>query len=277
MIDVKKYIESGILDEYAAGIISENEKKEVEALADIYPEIAKELNSINMSLAAFALVGGVEPPDKMEEQIWAEILNLDSNVINLNTKSNSQVSKPTNIQKLSKYSAVATLVIMIFVTIGWAVTFKNRYDASQKALSHLDKQNQKLNNSIAELEKLNQSFYIRDSILSNPNTTFIKLSGIKSKSPKSKAYVVWDKSTADVYIDILSLPKNPPDKQYQLWAISQIGRQISVGLFDVPEVKKILPIGKTQEAVQFFVSLEPKGGAKLPTLKEKYIYGNVDR
>ena len=97
MIDVKKYIESGILDEYAAGIISENEKKEVEALADIYPEIAKELNSINMSLAAFALVGGVEPPAKMEEQIWEELLNLDSNVINLNTKSNSKVSNPKKI------------------------------------------------------------------------------------------------------------------------------------------------------------------------------------
>lgn len=277
MIDVKKYIESGILDEYAAGIISENEKKEVEALADIYPEIAKELNSINMSLAAFALVGGVEPPDKMEEQIWAEILNLDSNVINLNTKSNSKVSSPKKINKLGQYSAVATLVIMIFVSIGWAINFKNKFDTSQKELSNLSEQNQKLNDNNSELEKLNHSYYLKDSIFSNPNSKLIQLNGVKKKSPTSKAYVVWDKSTADVYIDILSLPQNPPDKQYQLWAISQIGRQISVGLFDMPENNEIIPIGKTNESVQFFVSLEKKGGAKIPTLKEKYVYGNVDR
>ena len=50
MIDIKKYIESGILEEYVAGTLTSQERAEVEELIEIHPELAQEIESISISL-----------------------------------------------------------------------------------------------------------------------------------------------------------------------------------------------------------------------------------
>ena len=47
-VDVKAYIESGILESYVLGFASEQEVQEVRCLSHIYPEIAEELKEGNL-------------------------------------------------------------------------------------------------------------------------------------------------------------------------------------------------------------------------------------
>lgn len=55
MKNVQEYIASGILEMYASGNISEQESKEVEAMAAEHPEIRKELDGISNAIEAYAM------------------------------------------------------------------------------------------------------------------------------------------------------------------------------------------------------------------------------
>ncbi len=44
-MNISAYIDSGILEEYALGIVSPQEKQEVECLTQVYPELKAELEA----------------------------------------------------------------------------------------------------------------------------------------------------------------------------------------------------------------------------------------
>jgi hypothetical protein len=54
-MDISNYIASGVLELYVNGLLSEPEKREVEALAAQYPEIKQEIFHIEEALEAYAM------------------------------------------------------------------------------------------------------------------------------------------------------------------------------------------------------------------------------
>lgn len=61
MIDVKQYIESGIVDEYCLGLLSAEEAAAVRHLAEQYAEIQQEIDNILQSLELYATEESPEP------------------------------------------------------------------------------------------------------------------------------------------------------------------------------------------------------------------------
>ena len=53
-MDIKEYISSGILESYVLGNASEQERREVECISSIYPEIRQELDALSRSLEKYA-------------------------------------------------------------------------------------------------------------------------------------------------------------------------------------------------------------------------------
>ena len=53
-MDVEKYLASGILELYIAGILSEKENLEIANYAKEYPEIQKEIEAIEASILALS-------------------------------------------------------------------------------------------------------------------------------------------------------------------------------------------------------------------------------
>ena len=72
-MDINHYIETGVLDNYVLGSISERDKRAVECLSKIYPEINEELRKIQRSIEAFAKAGAVQPPKGLKTKILKEI------------------------------------------------------------------------------------------------------------------------------------------------------------------------------------------------------------
>lgn len=68
-MDIKKYIESGILEEYVLG---HKPDPEIEELARRYPEIQQEIETIESVLEAYALSQSISPPAGILE----DLLNL---------------------------------------------------------------------------------------------------------------------------------------------------------------------------------------------------------
>ena len=72
-MDIKAYIESGILEQYVIGTLSAAEMAEVERNIKLYPEIANEIKAIEITLEAYARHQGVAP--KLTEEKLIENLH----------------------------------------------------------------------------------------------------------------------------------------------------------------------------------------------------------
>jgi hypothetical protein len=53
-MNANEYINSGILQDYCLGLLTDDEKKNVDAMCQAYPEVAKELQLLHLALEQYA-------------------------------------------------------------------------------------------------------------------------------------------------------------------------------------------------------------------------------
>lgn len=63
MTDVQEFIESGILEMYVLGQVTDHEAQEVERMAALFNEVQEEITSISITLEQYALRQQETPPD----------------------------------------------------------------------------------------------------------------------------------------------------------------------------------------------------------------------
>ena len=68
-MDVQAYIASGILEEYALGLLTEEQSREVETNASRHQEIKTELEAIQKALAGYAEAQAVNPPAEVKSEL----------------------------------------------------------------------------------------------------------------------------------------------------------------------------------------------------------------
>jgi mannose-6-phosphate isomerase-like protein (cupin superfamily) len=76
-MDIKAYIESGILELYALDQLAVQKKLELERLLIIYPELNEELTQIHDALEHLAMVTAVAPTLYLKDRIVEQIENQD--------------------------------------------------------------------------------------------------------------------------------------------------------------------------------------------------------
>ncbi|MCB0642298.1 MAG: hypothetical protein KDC44_11690, partial [Phaeodactylibacter sp.] len=77
-MDNKAYIESGILEHYLLGLLSEAEAKAVEVKIAQEPEIRAALQDLDQSLATYALAQSEPLPEALTQQILSHIDQLEA-------------------------------------------------------------------------------------------------------------------------------------------------------------------------------------------------------
>lgn len=68
-MEIKKYIESGILEAYVIGAASEKEAEEVLQLKQVHPRIERALNELEADLERIASYMAVTPPPRLWDRI----------------------------------------------------------------------------------------------------------------------------------------------------------------------------------------------------------------
>ena len=72
-MDIKAYIESGIIESYVMRLTSPEETADVESMMFAYPEIAKAVNDFEIRLEEHLITNGVSPLPGLKQAIWNEI------------------------------------------------------------------------------------------------------------------------------------------------------------------------------------------------------------
>lgn len=76
-MNIEDYIASGILEEFVLGQLDQEMCESILALAELHPEIKREIDTIEKSVEMLARAYAVEPPAELEQQIFDAIEQAD--------------------------------------------------------------------------------------------------------------------------------------------------------------------------------------------------------
>lgn len=264
-MDIKAYIASGILELYVAGALSEKESQEVYALTQQYPEVLKEVKSIEASI--IKLTAAASPKD-VKHSFGAIKTHINS------TKKDVKViplDKPkTNWFKYVGWAASLVLAAGLLWVLNENKTLKEHIRIVETSKELLETQIENANNSLAEAEKLVE-------VLRDRNIIEVPLDG-QGNFANAFAKVYWDKNNNSIYLDAKELPDAPQGKVYQVWSLTLNPlTPTSLGTIDDfnADDNKIFAITNTNASEAFGITLEPAGGSETPTMQQLYTLGVV--
>ncbi|MEO5889407.1 MAG: anti-sigma factor [Ferruginibacter sp.] len=252
-------ISSGILELYAAGLTSENEKILVEQYLSTYQEVAVELANITASLEAYAWQFLILPAPGVKEKILARI-NGDKNynaipVADLNKKNYHNI-----INGVSPYwrTAAAASIALLITSAGLQFINHYKYSAINKELTAT----RQMLTTLAEKEK---DIAGNISVVQSKYSVPVALKGLEA-APEAAAKIFWMKNTGEVFIDASNLPATPAGKRYQLWGIVD-GKPVDGGMLLTSANGKNFHLQKMKsfgKAAAFAITLEPEKGNLTP-------------
>ena len=280
-MDIKEYIDSGILELYVAGSLSDKENQEVHELMLKHPDIEREVLKIETTLLQLAAASSPSESKHVFKTVKEHIM-LD----NKNSKTNSYVNKKSKINWFNYSGWIAS--ILFAVGLLW-LGYENRQLTSEK--NQLSNEINQLKTKIStnesdkkflelEIEKVNPNLKESKeliSILRDRHIIAVPLAG-QAISLNAYAKIYWDKSTKTIYLDAQGLPEPPEGKVYQLWSLTlEPLTSKSLGtLNDFDSVtNKIFTLKNANASQAFGITLEPEGGSITPTLDQLYTLGIV--
>ncbi len=263
-MNIPEYIASGILESYALGTVTDQERREVQCLSSIYPEVRKELDELTNAMESYALALSTEPPAGLKDQIWQKIQ------ANTDEAAKQATEKETIVRPMPVLTGTYTYKFtwLVAASVGFAVLFFSYFLFSQL------RQNQETTTALRSANNLLQGevHQLRDqqlkeqqllTLLRLPGTRTIELKG-NEKAPSGDMLVYWNAASKQVTVEARAMPPLPADKQYQLWSMVD-GKPVDAGVFETDTAPQTLNRAIAR-ADAFAVTIEKRGGSSIPTL-----------
>ncbi|SHL68134.1 anti-sigma factor [Flavobacterium saccharophilum] len=262
-MEAQEYIDSGILELYVYGLLTETENIEIAEMAKKSPEVDQEIISIEKAIVA--LSSSFSP--------FHSVANFEKIKARLELKHGKVVEmKPAS--KWSQYVGWAAAVLLL-LGLGYQTLELTK---TKDAIATVGNEKTKIEREFAYLDQQNKETEKNLTIVRDIKNTGVTLGG-QAVSPTSFAKVYWNKDTKTTYIDAAGLPKPPKGMVYQVWALklSPVLTPTSIGLLSDFEgnSNKIFAVDRTNEAEAFGITLEPAGGSLTPTMTQLYTLGKV--
>ncbi|RKR07940.1 anti-sigma-K factor rskA [Maribacter vaceletii] len=262
-MNVKEYIESGILELYVAGQLSEDENLKVAEHASLYPDVQKEIIAIEASILALSKTAAPKMPLDFAK-VYDKIKNLNSFKV---------VPLKENKTNWTSYMGWAASILLI---IGGAYLY-NQNEKLQSQIEVVEGQRINLEEQISDAKTSLAKSEDLLSTIRDKNITVIPLGG-QEVSPTSYAKVYWNKKEEKLYIDAQGLPEPPDGMVYQVWSLKLNPlTPTSVGLLEdfIEDDNRIFNLTNANASEAFGITLEPAGGSKSPNLEQLYTLGVV--
>lgn len=292
-MDIQDYIESGILEEYALGVLSEAEQADVERMASLHPLIRQELDEALRGVEAYAQAHAVTPPADMRERVlsgWQQAIRAEAAApaptMTVSAAPPMAAAAPVEPEAVvrqlpaaesatrTRWMIAASVALLVFSALGNFLLYsrlketeanlqvarneQSRFAATQQAVERrLDDRTRELN------------------ILRSEQFRSVELKGTP-KAPQALARVYYNPRTRAVYVDVRELPAPPAGKQYQLWALDN-GQPVDAGVLTAVTAAgdSIQQMKDIASAQAFAMTVEDEGGSAAPTLSTMTVIGNL--
>ncbi|XMO85563.1 anti-sigma factor [Algibacter sp. AS12] len=265
-MDIKAYIESGILELYVAGTLSEKENEEVYELMQKHPEVLQEVLEIEAAIVKLTASTSQRDSDHILQRIKQTLgfgSDKDTKVI--------PIAKPK--YNWITYTGWAASIVLAAGLL-WTV---NQNKQLQSDIQIAETQQSLLETQIANSKNSLEDANVLISVLRDDNIKKVPLAG-QGNFANTFAKVYWDKDSERIFIDALGLPDPPEGKVYQVWSLTLTPlTPTSLGTIDrfTTDANKIFEIKNANESEAFGITLEPAGGSESPTMDQLYTLGVV--
>jgi len=262
-MEPREYIESGTLELYVYGLLTEDENREIARLAREHAEVEREIDSIEKAIVnlstSFSPYLSAENFDKVRAR-----LELKHKVVRMKPRRN-----------WAAYTGWAAAILLmagagyLFFQLNQANSGLVRSDAEKKSLKE----------KVNTLESQNQATESALAVVRDNANTVVPLAG-QPVAPSAYAKIYWNKEAETVYVDASGLPDPPEGKVYQIWSL-KLRPQLtptSIGLlenFTAAGNHKLFAVSATPDTQAFGITLEPAGGSQTPTMEQLYALGKV--
>jgi len=262
-MNIGEYVQSGILEQYALGLLSNEEMHDVEEMACLHFEVKTELKKVEDSLEEYAKRYAVNPRAEIKARIMSAIDNVDQKKQGMSVvQKETVIGKEEHPLKFPGWMAIAASLILVASVISFY--FYSNWKGSEETISSQQQQ-------LSAVENSNRQMNDAMTAMADPGTAKIVMSGTPDHSGMA-ATVYWNKSTQVIYLHVDNMPATPSDGQYQLWAIGKNG-PVDAGVFDLQT--GMIKMKNAGDAQAFAVTLEKRGGSPTPTLSNMYVIGKV--
>ncbi len=285
-MDITNYISSGILEEYTLGVVSEQERREVECMSKIYPEISAALRAIEADLERFSGAYAVKAPNTLREKVLGEVpkhgqdplmraVKGDDEENSVSLVESSEENKKLPVSRKSenstgKYWAVAAAIAALIVA-GWQFT-ENKEKTQE--LQALRLEQGQVNSTLLDVQTRLAELAAGMDEAYDPSMKKIVLDAVAEGSNLQLA-LFWNIRTGQVKLDGSVLPELPADKQYQLWVLKD-GVPVDMGVLPKSTTDQImLASNTTGDGDAFAITIEPLGGQSAPSLDQLVVMGNI--
>ena len=271
-MNVTEYIASGILESYVMGAVSDQEKREVECLSAIYPEVRSELDELSAALEKYALMHSIEPPTALKTRLMEQ---LDF------SEQPPAIVRPMPVERMSTSTYRTTWVVAASVgllMLIFSIFLLSRLRTNQDTLATLRTANGSLQSEVRQLHDQQNQDEQRLAVLQRAGMRVIQLRGNKN-APNGDMFVYWNTLTRQVSVDIKSLPVLPSNQQYQLWSLVS-GKPVDAGVFESDITNPGQALQRLNRAISradaFAVTVEKRGGSPAPTMSTLLAMTPVD-
>lgn len=245
-MELKDFLESGLLETYVLGQCSPEEIRTVEAMLAAHPEARAEKQAVESVLQKYALATAIAPPAWMKGRIMDLIAEVPT----------APPAVPTGSSGFGKMIP-GLLLAGIFA----ALWFLNRNEIGQQRAEI-----QNLRTQVADCatrDSVRQRLEQQVNLLNHPATRRVELRSADGSDASLLAVVFDNPQTRQTMLGLTQLPALPADRDYQLWVIAE-------GNAAPQPMDVFQPDGSGGSAQlvdfhagaqAFAVSVEPKGGS----------------
>lgn len=264
-MDIKAYIESGILEAYVLGSLTPAEEKEVQANMAQYAGVAAEVKEIEDAMLNLARSHAADPPPALQDKIWAAVSASNPNAGTAEPIAPKTIPFQPEYRKPAQWKYAAMVAVLIGSVALNFILWQQGRDA-RNASSSLSYKMDKLQTEQKKLAAQLDNYQKARTMMADTGMQTIVMHTMVQGHPMA-ATLYWNKGKGDAYVAMNALPEPPKGMQYQLWVI-QSGKPVSMGtlpnnMANSPEVQKVPMQVMAGEA--FAISLEKEGGNLTPT------------
>ena len=202
-MDIKTYIESGILELYVAGKLSEEENQEIYDLLQQHPELLQEVLEIENAIVK--LTAAVSPHAINFESFKGKLGDTDTKVVQLKPKKPNWIS-------YTGWAASILLAGGLLWTLNQKTELELQLQTAEIDKIYLETQIEDARTDLAATKNLLDIIRDKDMIA-------VPLGG-QGDYASSFAKVYWNKVDNTIYLDAEGLPNAPEGKVWQVWSLT---------------------------------------------------------
>ncbi len=281
-MDVQRYISSGIIESFVAGLATDPEVRDLHSAMEQSPELKTAVDAVQLDMETYVNLQSIQPPAGVKDKLFLQINNDQSSemtdVLAAGPAPAYEAEVPRERKPLQlvhpAWRIVAAAAIVGLIACGYYINQQASEDNAWKT-KYEALVNEK-ETMLADQKVFQTRMEESEHMLATIRTMkMVPMYTVTPTRPGLLATVYWDPKSQEVLLTVHNLPEPAADQQYQLWSIVN-GKPVDAGVFDMSKATGGFQKMKAVTSAQMFaVTLEKKGGSPTPTLSSMYLAGKV--